>query len=39
MSKGERFRVRVGPFENRAGADKAARAVRALGLDAIVHQP
>jgi DedD protein len=33
---GKRIRVRVGPFENRADADKAAARVKALGLPAAV---
>lgn len=33
---GKRIRVRVGPFENRADADKAAARVKALGLSAAV---
>ena len=34
--QGERTRVRVGPFDNRADADKAAARVKALGLPAAV---
>jgi DedD protein len=34
--EGQRVRVRVGPFETRAEADKAAEAVRRLGLPASV---
>jgi DedD protein len=33
---GKRIRVRVGPFETRADADKAAARVKALGLPAAV---
>lgn len=33
---GKRIRVRVGPFDNRADADKAAARVKALGLTAAV---
>ena len=33
---GKRIRVRVGPFENRADAEKAAARVKALGLSAAV---
>lgn len=33
---GKRIRVRVGPFENRADAEKAAARVKALGLTAAV---
>lgn len=33
---GKRIRVRVGPFENRADAEKAAARVKALGLPAAV---
>lgn len=33
---GQRIRVRVGPFENRADAEKAAARVKALGLSAAV---
>lgn len=34
--QGERTRVRVGPFDNRADAEKAAARVKALGLPAAV---
>jgi cell division septation protein DedD len=37
--KGTLTRVRVGPFDNRAQADAAARQIRALKLDAVVVQP
>jgi cell division septation protein DedD len=37
LPKGNRSRVRVGPFPNRSAADEAVRTVKALGLDAIVH--
>ena len=36
LPKGNRSRVRVGPFPNRSTADEAVRSVKALGLDAIV---
>lgn len=35
-SDGPRTRVRVGPFENRAEAEKAAARVKALGLPAAI---
>jgi cell division septation protein DedD len=37
--KGKRTRVRVGPFDSAAEADKAVEKIRALGLDAIVFKP
>lgn len=37
--KGERTRVRVGPFASRALADEAAGRIRAMGLDAVVFAP
>ncbi|QHE77838.1 SPOR domain-containing protein [Hydrogenophaga sp. PBL-H3] len=37
--KGQRTRVRVGPFASRALADEAAGRIRALGLDAVVFRP
>jgi cell division septation protein DedD len=36
MPKGQRSRVRVGPFPNRSEADDVARTIKTLGLDAIV---
>lgn len=39
MPKGERTRLRVGPFDNRAQAEAAAERIRALGLDAQIYQP
>lgn len=33
---GERTRVRVGPFESRAEAEKAAARIKALGLPAAI---
>lgn len=36
LPKGNRSRVRVGPFPNRSAADDAVITVKALGLDAIV---
>ena len=38
-SKGERTRVRVGPFETRAEAETAADKIRALKLEAQVFKP
>lgn len=38
-SRGTLTRVRVGPLEDRAAADAAARQIRALGLDARVYGP
>lgn len=35
---GQRTRVRVGPFANRALADEAAARIKALGLDAVVFR-
>jgi len=35
-SKGQRFRLRVGPYTSRADADAAAGKIRALALDAVV---
>lgn len=35
-ARGARWRVRVGPFEDRSAADEAARQIRALGLEAVV---
>lgn len=35
---GQRTRVRVGPFANRAAADDAALRIRALGLEAVVFR-
>ena len=37
-TKGQRSRVRVGPYPSRAAANEAASAIRALELDAIVRQ-
>ena len=37
-SKGKRTRVRVGPFETQAEADRAAERIRALQLDAVVFK-
>ena len=37
-SKGKRTRVRVGPFETQAEADRAAERIRALQLDAAVFK-
>ena len=37
-AKGRRIRVRVGPYNNRAGADAAATSIRAMGLEAIVFK-
>lgn len=37
-TKGQRSRVRVGPYSSSAAANEAARSIRALDLDAIVHQ-
>jgi len=34
--QGKRIRVRIGPFENRAQAEKAAQKVKALGLPAAI---
>ena len=34
--QGKRIRVRVGPFESRAQAEKAAQKVKALGLPAAI---
>lgn len=36
LPEGKRTRVRVGPFDNRADADKAAARIKALGLPAAV---
>jgi hypothetical protein len=36
--KGKRTRVRVGPFETQAEADRAAERIRALKLDAVVFK-
>jgi cell division septation protein DedD len=38
-SKGPRTRVRVGPFETQAEADRAAERIRALQLEAVVFKP
>ncbi len=38
-SRGTLTRVRVGPLDDRAAADAAARRIRALGLDARVYGP
>jgi DedD protein len=35
-AEGRRVRVRVGPFDNRADAEKAAARVKALGLPAAI---
>ncbi|HEX5806474.1 MAG TPA: SPOR domain-containing protein [Macromonas sp.] len=35
-AQGKRIRVRIGPFENRAQAEKAAQKVKALGLQAAI---
>lgn len=37
-AQGRRIRVRVGPYATRAQADRAAAAVRALSLEAVVFQ-
>jgi cell division protein FtsN len=37
-AKGRRIRVRVGPYNNRTGADAAATSIRAMGLEAIVFK-
>lgn len=37
-AKGPLTRVRVGPFDQRASADAAARRIRALGLEAVVFR-
>lgn len=37
-AKGRRIRVRVGPYANRAQADAAAEAIRAMALDAVVFK-
>ena len=37
-AKGRRIRVRVGPYNNRNGADAAATSIRAMGLEAIVFK-
>ena len=37
--KGPRTRVRVGPFESRAEAERAAEKIRALQLEAAVFKP
>jgi DedD protein len=36
---GKRLRVRVGPFDSRADAEKAAARIKAVGLDAAVMAP
>ena len=36
--KGRRIRVRVGPYDTRAAADDAARAIRAMALEAVVFK-
>jgi cell division septation protein DedD len=38
-SKGPRTRVRVGPFETQAEADRVAEKIRALKLEAAVFKP
>lgn len=38
-SRGTLTRIRVGPLDDRAAADAAARQIRALGLDARVYGP
>jgi len=38
-AKGERTRVRVGPFETQVEADRVAEKIRALQLDAVVVKP
>ena len=37
-AKGRRIRVRVGPFDDRAQADAAAQAIRAMALEAVVFK-
>ena len=37
--KGKLTRVRVGPFDNLTEADKAAKKIRALGLEAVLVRP
>ena len=37
-SNGRRIRVRVGPYESRAQADRAAKAIRTMALDAVVFK-
>ena len=37
-SQGRRIRVRAGPYESRAQADGAAKAIRTLALDAVVFK-
>ena len=37
-TKGRRIRVRVGPYDNRAQADAAAQAIRAMALEAVVFK-
>lgn len=38
-NKGERIRVRAGPFRQAQEADKAAQRIRELGLEAVVWRP
>ena len=38
-SKGARTRVRVGPFDSQAEADRTAEKIRSLQLDAVVFKP
>ena len=38
-AKGERTRVRVGPFNSRAEAEAAAKKIRSLQLEAVIVQP
>ena len=38
-ARGPLTRIRVGPFEQREQAEAAAKAVRALGLEARVYAP
>ena len=38
LERGNRTRVRAGPFASRAEADQAARRIRALGLEAQVFR-
>jgi DedD protein len=37
--KGKRTRVRVGPFDTLTEADKAAKKIRAMGLEAVLVRP
>jgi DedD protein len=38
LERGQRTRVRAGPFANRAQAEQAAARIKALGLDAQVFK-